>query len=67
MIKENANQGKKNKFLIYILQDILGDIPGINYRVMFGGYGLYQDALYLRSLLLTNYTLKWETAIVLII
>jgi len=32
-------------FATYILEEVLQDIPGINQRRMFGGYGLYKDGI----------------------
>ena len=39
------NSKKPNEFLTFILQDVLEGIPGITSRMMFGGYGIYQDGL----------------------
>lgn len=33
---------KQNEYLNYILDDVLGHIPHISSRAMFGGYGIYQ-------------------------
>ncbi len=32
-------------FCDYVVSDLLGHIPGISARAMFGGYGLYQDGV----------------------
>lgn len=34
---------KKNSFVEYVVHDMMGHIPGITSRAMFGGYGLYLD------------------------
>lgn len=36
---------KKNGFLQYVEQDLLGRIPGITSRAMFGGYGIYKNGV----------------------
>ena len=35
----------KDPFAEYIVSDVLGHIPGISAKAMFGGYGIYQDGL----------------------
>ncbi len=35
----------ENRFVTYITEDVLGHIPQISARAMFGGYGIYQDGL----------------------
>ena len=34
---------KDNTFYEYVLRDLLGDIPGITSRAMFGGLGIYKN------------------------
>jgi DNA transformation protein and related proteins len=36
---------KSNGFVEYITQEILGHIPGISVRAMFGGYSVYKDGV----------------------
>jgi len=36
---------KKDEFLTYVLEDVLGHVPGITSRAMFGGYGIYKEGL----------------------
>lgn len=36
---------RKEGFLHYVLEEVMGDIPGISSRVMFGGYGIYKDGI----------------------
>lgn len=33
----------KNDFPEYIVHDLLSDVPGLSYRSMFGGFGIYRD------------------------
>lgn len=35
----------KNNFPEYIVHDLLSEVPGMSYRGMFGGYGIYKDGL----------------------
>jgi len=37
--------GMQNEFVTYVIEDVLGDIPGITSRAMFGGYGIYRDGI----------------------
>lgn len=34
------------EFHDYILHEVLADIPGIRSKAMFGGYGIYKDAVF---------------------
>lgn len=34
---------RNNELIKYIAEDLLGHIPGITSRAMFGGYGVYKD------------------------
>jgi DNA transformation protein and related proteins len=34
---------RSKEFHDYIIEDVLGHIPGITSRAMFGGYGIYKD------------------------
>ena len=34
---------KQDSFLNYVLEDVLGHIPNISAKSMFGGYGIYRD------------------------
>jgi DNA transformation protein and related proteins len=36
---------KTNTFVTYITEEVLGQIPGITARGMFGGFGLYKDGI----------------------
>lgn len=36
-------KNQENEYLVYVLNDVLGHIPGITSRAMFGGYGIYKD------------------------
>ena len=35
----------KSGFVTYMLEEVLGEIPGITSRAMFGGYGVYKDGV----------------------
>lgn len=35
----------KNDFPEYIIHDLLSDLPGMSYKAMFGGYGIYKEGL----------------------
>jgi DNA transformation protein len=36
---------KPNAFHDHVMHDVLGHLPGITSRAMFGGYGIYQDGV----------------------
>jgi len=36
---------KMKDYVDYVLGDVLGHVPGVTARAMFGGYGLYQDGV----------------------
>ncbi|MBD3251583.1 competence protein TfoX [Candidatus Uhrbacteria bacterium] len=35
----------KERFLSYVLEDVLGHLKGITHRAMFGGYGIYKNGV----------------------
>jgi len=37
---------KNDEFAEYVLGDVLGDIPGVTSRKMFGGWGIYKDGTF---------------------
>ena len=42
---KTASRMPKNDFPEYVVHDLLSDLPGMSYRAMFGGYGIYKDGL----------------------
>lgn len=40
-----ARKKQDPSFCDYVVQDLMGNIPGIEARAMFGGWGIYQDGL----------------------
>jgi DNA transformation protein len=36
---------KTNTFHEYVMTDLLGEVPGITSRAMFGGWGIYQNGI----------------------
>lgn len=34
------------EFKEYVLNDLMGDIPGMSCRAMFGGFGFYKDGIF---------------------
>lgn len=40
-----SNKSEKERFLEYVLSEVLSDIDGISSRAMFGGYGIYKDGV----------------------
>ncbi len=45
MPAKNHAKEKLVGFRDYVLNDLLGEMPGVNSRAMFGGYGIYQRGI----------------------
>lgn len=39
------NPMKQDDFLVYVVEDLLGNLEGVASRAMFGGYGLYKNGM----------------------